>query len=151
MKTGFTLIELLIVIGIISTLMGIVTVAVNPMRQFAMANNTRRWTNVVTILNAVYQNIVDNEGSWCPGASSLPTSTTFISSEGTGWDFCNCLVPIYIAELPYDPLGGLYYNDCTDYDTGYTIFQDPSTNRITIAAPNAQSENGVPPEIAVTR
>lgn len=151
MKRGFTLIELLIVIGIISILMGIVIVAINPMRQFAKANNARRWANVTAILNAVSQNIVDGGGEWCPSASSLPTSTTSISTLGSGEDFCDCLVPTYVAELPFDPAEGFYFNNCTDYDTGYTILKNATTGRVTIAAPNSDSENEGPPEIAVTR
>lgn len=146
---AFTLIELLIVIGIVIILMGVVIVAVNPLRQFAIANNSRRWANITAILNAVSQNIVDNRGVWtCSGYPSLPTSTTPISKGGA--DICNCLVPTYIPKLPADPTTG-DYTDCTSYDIGYNIWQDEITGRITIEAPNAQSENGTPPDISVTR
>ena len=146
---GFTLIELLIVIGILAILMGTVIVAVNPIRQFAMANNSQRWTNITTILNAVSQNIVDNRGIWtCVDYPTLPASATLITN--TGADICNCLVPKYIAELPVDPTAGSY-TDCTVYDAGYNIFQNPTTGRIIIEAPFAQSENGEALDISVSR
>jgi len=145
---GFTLIELLIVIGIVVVLAGIVIVAINPMQQFAKANNARRWANVTAILNAVSQNIIDSRGVWtCAGYSTLPASSTAIATSTA--DICSCLVPKYIAELPVDPVTGTY-TDCTDYNTGYSIFQDAVTKRITVEAVS-QPENGTTPEISVTR
>ena len=124
-KEGFTLIELLIVIGIIVVLMGIAIVAVNPMRQFAMANNSRRWANITTILNAVSQNIVDNRGTWTCGAGSLPASTTNIAdsaSDPAGHDICGCLVPTYLSKVPVDPSTGTY-TDCNTYDSYSMAFK----------------------------
>lgn len=152
-STGFTLIELLIVIGIIIVLAGVVIVAVNPMRQFAMANNSRRMADVSTILNAVSQNIVDNKGTWACAAGSLPTSPTNMAdpvSDPDGYDICNCLAPTYVPELSVDPTTSTYV-DCTDYNSGYSISQDAVTSRVTISAPNAQSEGGSTPVISVTR
>ena len=45
-KKGFTLIELLVVIGILAVLLTIVLIAINPGRQFAQANNTKRRSDV---------------------------------------------------------------------------------------------------------
>lgn len=152
-KKGFTLIELLIVIGIVVILMGIAIVAINPMRQFAMANNSRRWANITTILNAVSQNVVDNRGTWTCGVGSLPTSTINMAdptSDPTGHDICSCLVPKYMPEMPVDPRVGTYTN-CTTYNTGYSISQSTTTGRVTVSAPNAQSENGAAPVISVTQ
>lgn len=136
-KKGFTLIEILIVIGILAMLAAIVIVAINPARQFAQARNTQRWSDVNAILNAVHQNMIDNKGTWnC--AVSLPSSATVIKKTD-GVDICSCLVPTYLAALPYDPsASGASYTDCTSYDTGYTIMQDATTGRITVAAPSAE-------------
>ena len=41
-KQGFTLIELLVVIGILTVLLAIVLIAINPGKQFSQANNTQR-------------------------------------------------------------------------------------------------------------
>lgn len=153
MKKGFTLIELLIVIGIIIVLAGVVIVAINPIRQFAMANNSRRSADVITILNAVSQNIVDNKGIWVCAAGSLPASATNMAdpvSDPAGYDICSCLVPTYVAELSVDPTTSTY-TDCASYNSGYSIFQDATTSRVTISAPNAQSVDGSTPVISVIR
>jgi len=150
---GFTLIELLIVIGILVILMGTVIVAINPMKQFAKANNSQRWANITAVLNAVSQNIIDNRGTWTCGAGALPTTSTNMAdtaSDPTGYDICACLVPLYIAEMPGDPTAGSYV-DCNTYNTAYSIYQDSLTHRVTVEAPSAQSENGDSPEISVTR
>ena len=153
MKKGFTLIELLIVIGIIVVLAGVVIVAINPIRQFAMANNSRRSADVGAILSAVSQNMVDNRGIWTCAAGSLPASATNMAdatSDPAGYDICSCLVPTYVAELPVDPTTSSY-TDCTTYNSGYSISQDATTSRVTISAPNAQSVDGSTPVISVTR
>ena len=62
-QKGFTLIELLVVIGILAVLLAITLIAINPARQFAQANNTKRRSDVNAILNAVNQYMADNKGS----------------------------------------------------------------------------------------
>jgi len=137
-KKGFTLIELLIVIGILSILIGAVVVAVNPIRQFAQARNSQRWTHVHSILNAVYQNIVDNQGIFVCPAGSLPNIATYMRVND-GYDICNCLVPTYLAEFPFDlSAEEASYTSCQSYDSKYQIFQDNVTKRITISAPFAE-------------
>lgn len=135
-KKGFTLIEILIVMAIIVMIAAVVIVAINPGRQFAQARNTQRWAAVNSILNGIYQNMIDNQGifnfSGCT-ATSFPTTTATVIKDTGGVDLCGCLVPTYLAALPYDPSNGSY-TDCTDYDTRYTILQNATTSRITIAA-----------------
>ena len=137
---GFTLIEILLVIGLIAILAAIVIIAINPARQFAQARNTQRSSNVNAILNAVHQNMIDNDGIWdCSVA--LPASTEIISSDvtGTDVDICSCLVTTYMAEMTYDP-GSTdnYYTDCTDYYTGYSIIENTTTGRVTVSAGSAE-------------
>lgn len=138
-KKGFSLIEILIAITLITMLAAIVIIAVNPGRQFAQGRNTQRWTAVNSILNAVHQNMVGNDGSFdfsgC-NATSIPSIATNIDST-TGVDLCGCLVSDYIAAMPYDPSTGSY-TDCTSYDSGYEILQDATSKRITVSAPDAE-------------
>ncbi|MBP9773898.1 MAG: type II secretion system protein [Candidatus Peribacteraceae bacterium] len=156
-RSGFTLIELLLVIGIIALLASIVIAAINPTKQLADARNTQRHSDVVTILNAVYQYSVDNTGN-------LPDSMT----GGITWQVCNntgnplaqCyddiqpelsladlknyLVPKYLVGIPHDP--GIA-SPTSQSGTSYMIYTDAVTKRITVTAPAA--ENGQ--EISVTR
>ena len=140
-KRGFTLIEILIVMAIIAILAAGVIIAVNPARQFAQARNTQRWSGVNSILNAVHQNMADHDGNFdfsgC-SATSMPSSATAVKATG-GVDLCGCLVPIYVAAMPYDPSTGSY-TDCTTYDTGYTIYQNVTTGRMMVVAPSAELE-----------
>ena len=62
-KQGFTLLEILLVVGIISILAGIVILAINPTKQLGDTRNAQRRSDVLTILNAVYQYSIDNSGS----------------------------------------------------------------------------------------
>src|SRR3954471_322694 len=97
-KKGFTLIELLVVIGILAVLLAITLIAINPARQFAQANNTKRRSDVNAILNAIHQYAADNHGT-------LPTGiTTNLQNIASGAaDICANIVPQYIAALPSDP------------------------------------------------
>src|ERR1700686_3504420 len=94
-QKGFTLIELLVVIGILAVLLAITLIAINPAKQFSQSNNTKRQSDVLAILNGVYQYAADNKGA-VPG--TITTSVSTISD--TGADLCASLVPTYLAALP---------------------------------------------------
>lgn len=144
-KQGFTLIEILITMAILVMLAAIVIVAINPARQFAQARNTQRWSAVNSILNAVHQNMIDNQGVWnISGCGvSLPSTATIIKKTA-GSDICGCLVPAYLVALPYDSNAtGAGYTDCNTYDTAYTVLKDATTGRITIAAPQAELSQSI--------
>ncbi len=135
-QSGFTLIEILVVIGIIAILAAVVIVALNPARQFAQARNTQRSSNVNTILNAVWQRMVDNRGTWnttC-GASTVTLPAT-LTNVGTGAGLINldpCIVPTYVPSMVLDPSGG------AAADTKYRIMQAAGGGRITVDAPTAE-------------
>lgn len=134
-KKGFTLIELLVVIGILAVLLTITLIAINPARQFAQSNNTKRRSDVNTILNAVNQYMADNRGQ-------LPSGITTTAQEvsNAGANLCTTLVSDYLAALPADPTvnNGASVTDCATYSTGYTIVRSATNNRITVTAPNAE-------------
>jgi type IV pilus assembly protein PilA len=139
MKKGFTLIEVLLVVIIISVLTAIVLVAINPARQIAQANNSKRAADVTTILNAVSEYVVDNGGELPPSEEDdiviAPRNMSIASSDV---DICDALVPTYVAELPFDPSDpDAYFTSCNDYDLKYEISRE-TDDRVTIYAPNAQ-------------
>lgn len=154
--SGFTLIEILLVMGIIAILATVVIVAINPARQFAQARNSQRVSNVNTILNAVGQNIADNRGVFtCVSAGPLPQTVTTIKSSGGsggGYDIASCLSPTYVSIIPTDPSAPqAYFTSSADYNTEYTIVQDPLTKRITVSAPFALNSSELSQTISVTR
>lgn len=163
-QKGFTLIELLVVIGILSVLLAITLIAINPARQFAQANNTQRSSDVNTILNAVNQFMADNKGV-LPTALKSATCTLAIpctlsednnAATTTDVNLCADIVSNYLAALPGDPQTGAgvpvteaICTAGTAYNTGYTIYKS-SNSRITVAA-TAEQIGTVTPLISVTR
>jgi len=109
-QKGFTLIEILIVIGIIAILAAVVIVAINPARQFAQARNAQRSSNVNTILNAINQYMVENNGTL--PANITTTATEICATGGTGCaDATPDLIDLsvlttneqYLVSIPVDP------------------------------------------------
>lgn len=144
---GFTLIELLVVVGILAILLAITLIAINPARQFAQANNTKRSSDVNAVLNAVGQYAADNNGALPAGIG-----TTAATIADTGADICAALVPTYMAALPVDPLtnNGTPVTDCAavgGYTTNYQIVTSATDNRVTVTAPAAELSS----TISVTR
>ncbi len=133
---GFTLVELLVVIGVLSVLLTITLIAINPARQFSQSNNTKRASDVNTLLNAVHQFAADNKGTLPAGI------TTTVADIGTlGADICAAIVTDYVAALPVDPLtnnGTPVTNCAVAYTTNYRIVRSATNNRITVAAPAAE-------------
>ena len=153
-KRGFTLIELLVVIGVLTILLAIVLVAINPARQFSQANDTQRRSDVNATLNAIHQYAADNKGVLPAGITT--TTKTITSTVGaTNVDLCADLVPKYLADLPFDPTTGTESpanSICTDvgatYDTKYTVVRSATDSRLTITA---TPEITPPSTITVTR
>jgi prepilin-type N-terminal cleavage/methylation domain-containing protein len=141
LKAGFTLIELLLVIGIIAILAAIVIVAINPTKQLGDARNAQRRSDVNTVLNAVYQYSIDNNGNL---PSAITTTATAICQSTpaavcTGLINLSVLTGAYLVALPVDP------QEAGANSTNYTIVR--TNGRITVAAPGA--EQGA--TISVTR
>ena len=134
---GFTLLEILVVIGLIAILAAVTLIAINPGRQFALARNTERTSDVAEIANAISQNASDNKGVFSCSAGPLPTVATTIGSGIGSYDLRNCLVPLYLAEIPVDPSTGTFSSG-NNYATGYQILVGSSTQRITVSAPGAE-------------
>lgn len=141
-RKGFTLLEILLVVAAIAILAGIVILALNPGKQLGDTRNAQRQADVNTILNAVYQYSIDNNGNL---PSTITTTETEICQTG---GTCTGLIDLsvlttngtYLVSMPVDPSTG------AGNSTDYTIVQD-ANGRVTIAAPNA--EQGA--TISVTR
>ncbi len=145
-QEGFTLIELLVVIGILAVLLAITLIAINPARQFAQANDTKRKSAATQILNAVGAYMADNRGNY-PAALTASSSGEV---SNTGINICADLVPNYMPALPQDPRNnnGADITSCTTYNSGYTITRN--LGRVTVTADSEVNPN-VDTDITVTR
>lgn len=148
-KAGFTLLEILLVVGIISILAGIVILAINPTKQLGDTRNAQRRSDVLTILNAVYQYALDNNGN-LPSEITTGTcaldSTHEIGNDNTG-SFVNLYDNLvggeasstYLVAIPHDPQATS--TDSGD-GSGYGITKT-SGNRVTVCAPLSVGEGNI--------
>jgi type IV pilus assembly protein PilA len=147
-KSGFTLLEILLVVAAIAILAGIVIVAINPARQLGQTRNAQRKADVNTILSAIYQYMIDNNGV-LPGTitnSSCDKTVTKEICKGTcspssGTDlFVLTNLQTYLVAIPNDPQGA------STNGSGYYVTKNDN-GRVTVCAPNAELNE----TIAVTR
>ncbi|KKP67332.1 MAG: hypothetical protein UR68_C0044G0007 [Candidatus Roizmanbacteria bacterium GW2011_GWA2_35_19] len=141
MRKGFTLIELLVVIGILAILLAITLIAINPARQFGQANNTKRRSDILQVLNAVHQFVAENQGQLPAEVSGLTADTATALNDTNFPNLCGQLVPNYIPALPTDPsLNTTSITTCagTWGNTGYAISRD-AANRVTVSAPTTDN------------
>lgn len=135
-NSGFTLIELLLVIGIIAILASIVIVAINPTKQVGDARDTTRRLDVNSILSAVYQYAIDNNGNLPSGIPTgkpkvicqsdlAPAECTAAPYNGVS---LRMLTGAYLTSIPKDPRV-----TATGTGTRYNIVQD-ANGRITVSA-----------------
>jgi type IV pilus assembly protein PilA len=140
---GFTLLEVLLVVAIISILAGIVILAINPSKQLGDTRNANRRADVNTILNAVYQYSIDNNGA-LPGTNNtqadtkITTSPVEVCKSTIANATCHTDGPFvdlsdlttngkYLVAIPIDPGGS------ATSSTKYAVSKD-ANNRITVAA-----------------
>ncbi len=136
-QKGFTLIEILLVVAAIAILAGIVIVAINPAKQLGDTRNADRNAAVLTIINAVTQYAIDNNGVLPVGIS---TTTTEICSSAVATTSCTGLADLsvltingkYVTAIPNEP------QKTNVNGAGYTIVRN-SNGRITVAAQFAES------------
>jgi len=117
-KKGFTLIELLVVIMIISVLAVTVYVALDPSKRIKDAKDSRRLTDMNSILTAIHEYIVDNKGKLPTGLSTSMTEKQLGTSVsgcdgmnvggcavGASADCVDLSTPLgkYLKTMPIDP------------------------------------------------
>lgn len=146
---GFTLLEVLLVIAIIAILAAIVIIAINPGKQLSDARDAQRSSDVNTIINAIYQYTIDNDGDLPPdldlAAANCPMAldNEICTSGGT----CTGILDLsslttletYLVAMPEDP------QTSTVDNTRYRACKS-GNGRITVDAPDAENAT-----ISVTR
>ncbi len=155
---GFTLIEFLIIIAIIAILSAVVFVALDPLTRFKDTRDSRRWSDIASILDAVKIDQVDNGGAYLSAVSALTNNEVYMIAANanlTGCDDnCSSTTPVtddnncvdlsglvgegYLADIAISPNGAQEWNAST---TGYTLSRS-STGAITIEACEAENTSG---------
>jgi prepilin-type N-terminal cleavage/methylation domain-containing protein len=142
---GFTLLEILLVVAAIAILAGIVIIAINPNKQLGDTRNAQRRNDVNTILNAVYQYTIDNNGTLPTDVDSTYTSAQVLGTAGSGCD-STCTATTTVAacvdlsqELVSDYLTGIVLDPSTGTaaNTDYYI-ERLSSGRITVGSCDAE-------------
>lgn len=127
-RRGFTLVELLIVIAIIAILAVVVFVTLDPLSRFRNARDSKRWSDVTAVLEAVKLNQVDNNGSYTATvtgltagqfsvigtcASGADATCTAQTTQAACVDLAALVTGGYLPAIPTDPSTGTAAN--TDY------------------------------------
>jgi len=137
-RAGFSFIEALIILSVMTFIEAAIIIAVDPWSRFQETRNLQRIANVNFITDAIFMNMIDNNGTFRCDAGDLPSSPrTMASAEG--YDIAPCIVPRYATTFPYDPgAKESYYNSKRDYNSGYQVMQNPRTGKVIVTAPAAE-------------
>ncbi|QQR78607.1 MAG: type II secretion system protein [Candidatus Moraniibacteriota bacterium] len=116
-KHAFTLIEILLAIGIIAVLATVVVVSLDPISRFRDARDARRLSDIQSILSAVHQYVIDNQGAFPAGLDTTERQIGTASSGCTIGGQCavagdgDCVdvstsLERYLKDIPFDPSAG---------------------------------------------
>lgn len=125
-------------IGIIAVLSGIVFAALSPTRQLGSTRDAKRRSDINTILNAVYQYVIDynNLPPGIPVGTAREICRTNAASCNNGVDL-DVLTGAYLVSMPVDP-----HAPETGTGTSYFIRRD-SNGRLTVNAPLAEEADAI--------
>lgn len=109
-QKGFTLVELLVVIAIVAILAGAVLIAINPAAMMQKARDSRRLSDMDTLVKAM--TLALTEGEITLGAMAAPSTSAQDDAQlvtGAGW--IQFTIPgtktglsKFVAALPLDPV-----------------------------------------------
>lgn len=133
--------ELLLVVGIIGILSFIIITAINPLKQLGQARDSQRKSDVLAIILAFYQYVLDHGGEYptqipygAENAKAICKTSEAICANGIN---LRSLTGAYVADIPVDP-----HEPSTSTGTSYYIYAH-SGNRITVFAPRAEKEETI--------
>lgn len=147
-QQGFTLPELLVAGGIIAILLVAGAFLISSKVDVDEERRDAARRNDVAILALTFKDYMSQNGQLPPGISS---EEQFIGNNDGGFDLCVYLVPGYINDLPFDPLGSAVSNSLTcptdgsEYMTGYSI--QNQNGKITLAAPFGETDQKIELEL----
>jgi prepilin-type N-terminal cleavage/methylation domain-containing protein len=150
-EKGFTLVELVLVVLILAILATVTMTLLRPSQQLANQRDAQRKADLVSILNAIHQYRIDNNGS-LPTAIQLdtncsaPSALAQICKTGTAQLTCVASSAVslsvltdnskYLVTMPIDP------KNASTYGTGYNVVKD-ANNRVTVCAPLTEATTTV--------
>ncbi len=111
---GFTLLELIIVLIVITILCAILFIALNPLKRFAQARNSQRWSEVNSILDAISYYRVDHHGNfpleidynWKVLGKATEGCNICDNSAESCLDLEGVITGKYLGKIPIDPQYG---------------------------------------------
>lgn len=133
-RRRFSLVELLLVVSGIAIFAAVIMVTVDPNKKLSNARDAQRLEDVQTILNAVYQYSIENQGVLPDTITTVPTeicrSGVNVDCETDQLVNLNMLTGSSLLALPADP------KSATKTSTHYTIVK--TDQRVTVSAPGAE-------------
>ena len=148
-RAAFTLVEVLLVVALLAILAMVTIVAINPSKHLTKSRDSGRITDVYSILSAVHQYSLDNDGVF-------PEVITLDEQEicSTGSIDCAGMADLsvltsgaeYMESMPIDPSCKAIQTICTEFGTGYSI-KTESNGKVTVSALHPEVEDS----ISVTR
>lgn len=156
-QKGFTLVELIVVMAILSILLALVLVAINPKKRIDQANDTQRMSDVNNILNAISQYNADKkklpaalDGNVWTSSNKLFLKTNSPQHAAASTSLCNDLVGTlgsagYIAQMPVDKGGSSAgtWTDCNNFSTGTPGYRLWKNDNQSITVETTLSESAV--------
>ena len=126
-------------------------VSSNPASTLLNSRNFERQTELNLILNAISQNIGDNNGTFNCASGAIPTATTTMASTtylAGDYNIARCIIPVYMEQFPYDQgSSSAYWTGTTSHNSAYSIIRNATTGRIKVFAPYSEGST----TISVTR